>query len=144
MRGLAISVSLFLICLCEPIIAQPRVAASNLHERIYAILPMQGTGSWDDPKRPLFAPIPAQMKPGDRSGIIAFHHEMSDDGKFALVEFVMASRGSVAPVIAQITQARITGAQVFHKGVNTRAEVETAFKALKKSFDFQKFEMRAQ
>jgi hypothetical protein len=40
----------------------------------------------------LFAPAPGEVKPNNRSGIIAWHFEPSDDGKFALVEFVAVNK----------------------------------------------------
>ena len=54
------------------------------HERILAIVPMVGTGRGpDDPKRPLFA---------DPPNLIGYHAELSDDGQYALVEFVARPR----------------------------------------------------
>jgi hypothetical protein len=67
-----------------------------MYERIYAIVPMVGSGAWDDPKRPMFAPVPLQMTPGSRTGITAFHHVESDDGNFALIEIVAANKSELA------------------------------------------------
>ncbi len=36
--------------------AQQRVDARNLYERVICIVPMAGRGTYEDPKRPLFAP----------------------------------------------------------------------------------------
>ena len=125
-----------------PLCAQGRVDSRNLYERVYAIVPMTGSGTWADPKRPMFAPPPSQMRPDDRTGIIAFHHELSDDGKFALVEFVAPTKTALAPTLAQLRQgAAISGVRIFERGKSTRAELEAAFKAAKKNFDFEKFQM---
>jgi hypothetical protein len=39
-------------------LAQPRVDSGNLYERILAVVPMTGAGTFEDPRRPLFAPPP--------------------------------------------------------------------------------------
>ena len=70
--------------------AQHRVDPGRMYERIYAIVPMVGAGTWDDPKRPMFAPVPQQTTLVSRTGIIAFNHVESDDGNFALIEIVAA------------------------------------------------------
>ena len=49
------------------------------HERIIAIVPMVGAGTVKNPKHPLFS---------DQDGLTGFTAEISDDGRFALVEFV--------------------------------------------------------
>ena len=60
---------------------------------------MVGTGSVRDPKRPLFVPAPAlprgtpvidRTKPvdADFTAITGFSYHLSDDGKYALVEFI--------------------------------------------------------
>lgn len=54
-------------------VAQHRVDPGSMYARVYAIVPMIGSGTWNDPKRPMFAPVPSQMTPGVRTGIIAFN-----------------------------------------------------------------------
>src|SRR5580704_1960750 len=80
------------------VFAQHSVDPSTMYARIYAIVPMVGSGTWDDPKRPMFAPVaqqPSTQQPAStqttaatRTGIIAFNHVESDDGNFALIEIV--------------------------------------------------------
>jgi hypothetical protein len=53
--------------------AQQSVDPGSMYARIYAIVPMIGSGTWDDPTRPMYAPVPQQMTPGSRTGIIAFN-----------------------------------------------------------------------
>ncbi len=64
---------------------QRQLDLSQTYERVYAAVPMTGRGTWADPRRPLFAPVASQMRSGARSGVIAFHYVLSDDGKTALV-----------------------------------------------------------
>ena len=77
---------------------------------------------------------------GDRSGIIAFHHVVSDDGKSALVEFVFHDRSGMAPVLTSLGAQ--SAVKVFQKGKDTSQDIEATFKALKKDFDFDKFIVR--
>ena len=51
------------------------------HERIIAIVPMVGAGTAKNPKHPLFS---------DLEGLTGFTAELSDDGRFVLVEFVIS------------------------------------------------------
>ncbi len=120
-----------------PSIAQHKVDSTQLYERVFAILPMVGQGTWDDPKRPMFTPLPSAVNPGDRSGIIAFHHEVSDDGQFALAEIVIAPTGAAA-VLAQLRGiTHVPGVQIFERG--KRSDIQKAFKAKKKDFDIDRF-----
>jgi hypothetical protein len=121
--------------------AQHNVDAGSMYARIYAIVPMVGSGTWDDPKRPMFAPIPQQMTPGTRTGIIAFNHVESDDGNFALVEIVAATRPQLLQVMAQMNAqlSATTGFQLFDRSATSATTVQTAFQALKKNFDITKF-----
>src|SRR5260370_39186903 len=43
--------------------AQHRVNPTQLHERIYARVPMVGTGKYGDPRRPMYAPNPDSPPP---------------------------------------------------------------------------------
>ncbi len=121
--------------------AQHRVDADRMYARVYAIVPMIGSGTWADPRRPMFAPIPQQMTPGSRTGIIAFNSVESDDGKFALVEIVAATRPQMAIITSQ-TNAQLSavpGFQIFDRSTASAATVQNAFQPLKKNFDITKF-----
>ena len=80
------------------------------------------------------------MTPGDRSGIIAFHHEVSDDGQLALVEIVAADTPGLAAVLAQLQNiSHVSGVQIFDRGKHGRKDIQKAFKAKKKDFDIDRF-----
>jgi hypothetical protein len=121
--------------------AQHRVDPGSMYERIYAIVPMIGSGTWDDPKRPMFAPVPHQKTPGVRTGIIAFNQVESDDGKFALLEIVAANKSELAPITAPIKAqlSAVPGVQLFERGSSSPTSVQNAFGLLKKNFDITKF-----
>jgi hypothetical protein len=119
--------------------AQHRVDPGSMYARIYAIVPMVGSGTWDDPRRPMFAPIPQQMTPGSRTGIIAFNHVESDDGNSSLIEIVAANRSGLALITAQMNAAAVSGLQLFDRSTTSQATVQSAFQLLKKNFDITKF-----
>ena len=119
--------------------AQQRVDSGNLYYRVLAVVPIVGKGTLDDPKRPMFAPLPSQMTPGNRNGIIAFHHEVSDDGQYALVEFVAVQPSALQAIV---TAANLPGVKVFQRGQNTQAQVEAEFQKQRKDFRIDRFLLR--
>ena len=134
------------VCLLAPVasaFAQHRVDPASMYSRVYAIVPMIGSGTWDDPKRPMFAPVAQQMTPGSRTGIIAFNQVQSDGGNFALIEIVTATRPQLALITAQLNSqlASVTGFQLFDRSTTSAATVQSAFGLLKANFDITKFRM---
>jgi hypothetical protein len=83
--------------------AAQRTEGGAVYERLVAIVPMVGAGTYDDPRRPAYVPehlLPgrgpvaataafatASAKGEAPRAIVGFHYELSDDGQFALVEF---------------------------------------------------------
>ena len=132
----ASAIILFLSTIVGSLSAQQRVDPRNMYERILSIVPIVGNGTLEDPKRPLYAPTPAQMNPTSRTGIIGYTHVESDDGKFALVEFVARDRSAFQQILADTT---ITA---FVKGKDSPAAIVSAFQKLKKDFDISKFGVR--
>lgn len=68
--------------------AQRNVAPGNMYHRVYAVVPMIGSGTEADPRRPMLVPAPDQKQTSERPDLLGFKMQLSDDGKFALVEFV--------------------------------------------------------
>jgi len=120
---------------------------------IYAIVPMvAGSGTLQDPKRPMFALSPAQLSttsvgvPGtggtgsgagtsptstSRTGVLGHQMVVSDDGTMAFVEFVGATRNDLINIITSTTP----GVQVFERwNGTTQAAMEAAFGQFKKGF----------
>ena len=81
---------------------------------------------------PQFRPPPRDSA---ASGIIAYSFQESDDGRFALVEFVARDRKAFAAILAD---AR-TDIKVFQKGRHTRTQIETEFRKFKRDFDPDSF-----
>ena len=112
--------------------APPRVDPRNMYERVLAIVPIVGKGTFDDPRRPMYAPAPGQaqtVKAGDRPGIIEFHFQESDDHKFALVEFVAVDREALKPILTD------PSVKSFVKGRDKREDADAEFKKYKRDFD---------
>jgi len=111
-----------------------RVDPRNQLERIMVVLPMIGSGTWNDPRRPLFAPTEASGGPR-AGGIIGFSYQLSDDGQFAITEFVGKNRSAFQPIFADVTHSL----KIFERGKSTRADREAEFRKYKKDFDLDKF-----
>src|SRR5215471_15123283 len=110
-----------------------RVAPEQAYHHVFAVVPMVGSGKIGDPKRPMFVPTAAEIaavKQGTRPAILSWRMQVSDDGKYALVEFVGASPAD----LKFIATSNATGVKAFEKGKTTKAEVEAEFKKYKKDF----------
>ena len=132
------------LCLFVPLIAQQRVDPKNRYERLWCVVPMVGQGTFDDPRRPQYAPLagaaavdPSTLDASAIPGIIAFSFQVSDDGNYALVEFVARDRAAFKDILADNRPV----VQAFAKGTAKRADIESAFKLLKKNFDITTFGM---
>jgi hypothetical protein len=154
----AVAIVVCLTAFVASINVQPRVDPRNSYERILVILPTVGSGTVEDPIRPMFipsprsatpnllsipagtpAPVPATPGTPDTSAltpppiILGYTFVLSDDGKLALTEIVMRDRSGFQPILAT------PGLTTFLKGVNTRQDIETEFRKYKKDFDASKF-----
>jgi hypothetical protein len=107
-----------------------------MYERVLVVVPMIGKGTFTDPKRPMYAPPPSAINPASRTGIIGFTYVPSDDGNFALAEFVARDRSAFKDILAD------KSIKAFLKGKDKREDAETEFKKHKKDFDFEKFGVR--
>jgi len=124
---------------------QRKVDATSMYHRVYAVVPIIGTGTKTDPFRPLFIAAPpvtptATPTSAIHTGILAYQMQMSDDGKSALVELVGATRADLLPVITSIA----AGVAVFERGNATQAQIEAEFQKYKKNFTLSLFSTRAQ
>ena len=122
--------------------AQNRVSPEMMYHRVWAVVPLIGSGTADDPKRPMFAPSPAEqtakLKKGDRSGILGYSMQLSDDGKNALVEFV----GANPTELKFIVNSKAAGVTAFERGIATKAEIEAEFQKYKAGFTLGSLEGR--
>jgi hypothetical protein len=131
---------MFFSALVAPAPGQQRVDSRHLYERTVSIVPMTGTGSFADPVRPMYTPLPAALKAAatsrSRTAILGFTYALSDDGKHALVEFVARDRAAFQQILADAS------VKSFVKGKDKREDIEAEFKKYKKDFDFTHFGVR--
>lgn len=120
-----------------PGFAQPQVAPENRYERVLAVVPMVGEGSYQDPRRPMFAPVAGAGAERASQGleILEFTYQLSDDGKFALVEFVALHNKKLESVL-NASEKNVTA---FRRGRATKAEIEAEFRKHKRDFDWNAF-----
>ena len=116
----------FVVC------AQRRVDPRNSYHRVICVVPLVGSGTAADPKRPQYAPWPASQDP---KGIIAFTFELTDDGKSAVVEFVAQNGAALLPLLND------KSIQAFEKGVASPAAMEAAIRQVRKDFALETFGM---
>lgn len=118
------------------------VDPARMYYRIYAVVPMIGRGTKDDPKRPMFMSAPAEAitarTRGDRSGILAMQYQLSDDRRTALVEFVAADKAAFAAILTS-TDPNV---KVFERGKATQAAIETEFRRHKTDIRFAESTVR--
>ena len=62
--------------------AQLRVDPRDTYHRLICVVPLTGSGTATDPRRPLYAPAPNSSA---ANGIIGFTQVSTDDGKSAIV-----------------------------------------------------------
>lgn len=102
---------------------------------------MTGVGTYEDPRRPMYAPtgplhVPQMAlvdgaQPGSndtqplRKGILGFSYVISDDGQFALAEFVAADRTAFKEIL------RDPNVKGFIVGKTPRANIEAEFRKYK-------------
>jgi len=130
--------------------SQQRVAARNLYERVYCVVPMVGAGTYEDPRRPKYAPTgplhlpqaaPDGAQPNGeanlpvRAGILGFSFVVSDDAQFALVEFVAARKNDFKQILTD------PSVKSFVKGKTRRLDIETEFRKFKADINLDRLEV---
>ncbi len=116
--------------------AQQRVQMRNMYERLYLVVPMIGSGTREDPRRPMYTPaqdahgVDAAAQPAD-TGIIAYAFQESDDGTCALVELVARDRAAFKAIL----EDRDPRVKVFQKGKDKRDDIQAEFRKHKADFD---------
>ncbi len=104
----------------------------NTYYRIYAIVPMVGSGTESDPTHPLYAPGVDEVG-GQANAVVGFTSDLSDDGRYALLEIVARSRSAFKQILAD------SSIEKFEKGQASSSTIESAFVKHKKSFHFSEF-----
>ncbi|MBX6326481.1 MAG: hypothetical protein IRY93_10640 [Chthoniobacterales bacterium] len=97
---------------------------------------MIGAGTPQDPRRPLHTPADeAQLQQLDRrqAKMLGFSYIVSDDGQYALVEFVASDRSAFAELLADPTIKK------FEKGRAKREDIEREFRRYRRQFNLSDF-----
>jgi hypothetical protein len=115
----------------------PRHDGAPLYQHIICVVPMIGSGTYLDPRRPMFAPGGAQeplaaktLGFADAPAISSLQSVPSDDGQFAIVQFVARDRGAFRQILA----ANPNIVTVFEPGKVAIAAVVTQLQKYKKNF----------
>ena len=137
-------VAALLLLSINALFAQNRVSPEMMYHRVWAVVPLIGKGTPDDPRRPMFVPTLAEQavrwKSGDRSGILGYSMQISDDGLLALVEFV----GATPADLKFIVNSRAPGVKAFERGTATKAEIQAEFQKYKANFSLNSIAAGAQ
>jgi len=111
-------------------------STASTHQRLLCVVPIIGSGTPTDPRRPLYAPAPGNSgNAAPKNGIVAFNWRPSDNGNFAIVEFVARDRAAFAAILAD----RSPSVKVFEHGKARRADIEAEFRKHIKNFDSKDF-----
>ena len=127
-----------LLFLCLSLAAQLQVDRRNLHERIFAVVPIIGTGTAEDPFRPAHTPAPppldaqtgAPQAQAPSEGIIGYSMVRTDDGKHAIVQLVARDRSAFKDLLTDNSP----DVKAFEKGKAKREDIEAEFRKWKKDF----------
>jgi hypothetical protein len=92
--------------------AQRSVPPEYSHHHVWAVVPLIGTGTDADPRRPMLVPPPDQQPATERPDLLSYQMQLSDDGKFALVEFVFHSPLAFHDFLAQTATSPSLGVAV--------------------------------
>jgi hypothetical protein len=125
--------SYLLIFLSFILPAQPKQILRPQGDRLYATVPLIGSGKWNDPIRPMFTPAPSNSKTPPK---LSYTYQLSDDRKTALVEFISRDKPTLNAIRAAATAP---GVKVFDPKIHSKGDVEAEFKRLKKDFDPSRF-----
>ena len=152
--GLRFLVFLLSFFVCgSALLAQQKVDPRNRYERLILIVPMIGSGTYEDPRRPAYVPTEAeqaQTPPGQ--GWLGYSSIVSDDGQWALVELVAADRKVFATILADakgtlaewespIPTTLRSDFKVFQKGTVLQTTIERAFRKFKPNFTLDLLEV---
>lgn len=145
----AVCLGVFLVSVTVSL-AQQRVNLRNTYERLLCVVPMVGAGTYEDPRRPKYAPTgPLHLPPAAvdgaqpegeagqpaRKGILGFSFVLSDDEQFALVEFVAATKADLKPILADAS------VKSFVKGKAWRLDIEREFRRFKADINLDRLEV---
>ena len=134
--------------------AQRHVDPRYTYYRVICVVPLAGQGTKADPIRPMYAPTASDMAAAEtaaeaaaaaaatagaaapvRTDIIAYAQQISDDGKYAIVEFVAQSRTAFQAIFNDTSNVAV----LFEKGKSKKEDIEKALQKYSKNFSLDSF-----
>ncbi len=126
--------------------AAPGSNPKVIYEQIIAVVPMIGTGTFQDPKRPLFTPgrgsavLPTVVPPSlgflQPPRLEGFTSTLSDDGQSAIVQFVARDRAAFKNILAAQALGQV---KVFDRHRDSLDAMLQELRKVKKNFDLASF-----
>jgi hypothetical protein len=92
-----------------------------------------GTGTATDPKKPQYVPAARTSANQPLPGIIGFAQQVSDDGRYAIVEYVARDLASAQQILND------KSIKAFIKGKDKRADIELELRKFKNDFNLDRF-----
>ena len=117
----------------------PRRAAPSTarYNRYICLVHMTGSGKADDPRRPEYAPASAG---DDRSGIIAWSMQLTDNGQMAIVHYVAVDRKA----FEGLRNEKREEVRIFEIGKDKPEAIEKELRKFKKDFILDSLQVVAQ
>ncbi|MGH9428437.1 MAG: hypothetical protein ACRD2L_19295, partial [Terriglobia bacterium] len=116
-------------------VAQQRADGRLGYERLVAVVPMVGAGTFEDPRRPAYVPAARDLgKKPQPTDILAFTYQVSDDGQFALVEFVAGHPLAFKAILSE-SKKDAAIVKAFEVGKAKRSDIEKELRKHKKDLD---------
>ena len=125
--------------------AAPGSNPKVIYEQIIAVVPMIGTGTFHDPKRPLFTPgrgtavlpaLPPSLGFLQPPRLEGFTSTLSDDGQSAIVQFVARDRAAFKEILAAQALGQV---KVFDRHRDSLDAMLQELRKVKKNFDLASF-----
>jgi len=115
-------------CLCGALSLTPELRGQGVRartpgQRVIVTVPMTGSGTWEDPKRP-------DLPKGEA---IEFHYVLSDDGQTAIAEVTLSSPLELSKLQAALD--RNGKSRLYHPAIDKFKDVELEIKKLKANFN---------
>jgi hypothetical protein len=132
-----VSYALLQVCLVTALLSAAQPDHTVIYPRLICVVPVIGSGTAQDPYRPLFSPNPqagaAQSGSSNQSSqIIAFQSLSTDDGKAAIVVFVARSYAAFVPILQD---ARVI--RSFQRTQWAAGDLTRELQKYKKNFDLK-------
>src|ERR1700733_12096891 len=140
MRRYAAVFVIFVALFSGTVLGQHAVDPGMRYHRLICLVHLTGAGTPGDPIRPEYVPGDGDSSQADRTGIIAWAFQITDDRQMAIVHLVAVDRRAFAAVLAD-TRPEI---RVFEIGKQDRSAIETEMRKYRQDFNLDSLQALAQ